>query len=167
MSLTHPSVTPPSEHAGCPGFPLRKPPPGPAGGGLWELMEGSLGKQWGSSGGLLPDEYPAPTGGGPGAREQRGAGGGSPGTACGLRACHVIWGLRGPLSAPRGRLRAGGQGVPSTPHPVPLEPPSCLLDGVGRGQSSGVLLVTRPPGDFNALFSALHSLYHFLSSGHF
>ena len=93
--------------------------------------------------------------------------GGAPGTACGLRARHVIWGLRGPLSAPRGRLRAGGQGVPSTPHPVPLEPPSCLLDGVGRGQSSGVLLVTRPPGDFNALFSALHSLYHFLSSGHF
>lgn len=152
--------------AGCPGFPLRKPPPGPAGGGLWELMEGSLGKQWGSSGGLLPDEYPAPAGGVPRAREQRGAGGGSPGTACGSGPV-VSFGVCGVRCRPPGaRLRAENQRVPSTPYPMSLEPPSCLLDGVGRGQSSGVLLVTRPPGDFNALFSALHSLYHFLSSGH-
>lgn len=60
---------------------------------------------------------------------------------------------------PGARIGAGGQGAPSTPDPMPLEPLSCPLDGVGRGQSSGVLLVTQPPGDFNALLSALQFLW--------
>ena len=117
--------------AGCPGFPLRKPPPGPAGGGLWELMEGAPGEAVGVLWGLLLDEHPAAAGGGPGAwgaqlRAERSWWGDPRGQpvvlmpvmSCGLREVSC-W-------SPGARLRAGGQRAPSPwhPHPMPLELPS-------------------------------------------
>lgn len=132
-------------------------------------MEGSPRKQWGSSGGLLPDRHPAPAGRGPwslgGTAESREELVGERRQPLGLRACRVAWGPQGPLLASGARIGAGGQG-PLHPRPHAFGAPCPARSMAWAGAKLWGLAGDSASGDFN-LYYQLSSFYGFLSSGLF